>query len=223
MALISLKAIFYDWFGWNIRFFEVLNTGLPEAGQPLAHIGSALGNYWAAPFMLTALVLWARQTRRAGSATSATKISIQAYRFGWACLLALLVTGLLKWGLDFARPGTVLGHGVRILAPVERSHGFPSGHSVYAALVLCALWPLVLWPSRILLLLLLLWVGYARVAMGAHFPADVVAGWIVGASCLLAAGAALSRARARTPTTEPSAFINYPNDRSRKNNTNEIY
>jgi len=220
---MNLKTVFYDWHGWNTRLFELLNSGLPEAAQPLAHIGSALGNYWAAPILVVALTLWARHAQVTGSGLSSIKIRLQAYRFGWACLLALVLTGLLKWGLDFARPGTALGHSVRILASVERSHGFPSGHSVYAALVLGTLWPLASRPVRGALLLMLLWVGYARVAMGAHFPADVIAGWLVGALCLLAAGAAPSFPIPRVLTAAARAFGYQPGNAAKKSKANEIY
>jgi len=220
---MNLKTVFYDWYGWNTWLFELLNAGLPEAARPLAYIGSALGNYWAAPIMVVALALWARHAQVTGFGLSPVKIRLQAYRFGWACLLALVLTGLLKWGLDFARPGTALGHSVRILAPVERSHGFPSGHSVYAALVLGALWPLASRPVRGALLFMLLWVGYARVAMGAHFPADVMAGWLVGAVCLLAVGAASSLPTPRVPTAAPRAFAHQPGNTAKNNRANEVY
>jgi len=183
MASVDLKWIFYDWYGWNVQLFEVLNTGLPVAAQPLAHVGSALGSYWAAPFMLAALALWARYAQAISPTISPVKIRLQAYCFGCACLLVLISTSVLKWGLDFPRPSAALIHSVRVLAPVERSHSFPSGHSVYAALVFAALWPLAGAGFRFVLVVFLFWVGFARIAMGAHFPADVLGGWLVGAGC----------------------------------------
>ena len=188
---MDLKWVFYDWYGWNRSLFETLNSGLPEAAQPLAHLGSALGSYWAAPFMLAALLLWAKHSQ-APLASSPASVVGQAHRFALACLLALVVTSLLKWGLDLPRPATVIASGVRVLAPVESTHGFPSGHSVYTALVLGTLWPLVSRRIQAALVVALLWVGYSRIAMGAHFPADVLAGWLVGAGCFIAAAAALA-------------------------------
>lgn len=191
---MDLKWVFYDWYGWNRSLFETLNSGLPEAAQPLAHLGSALGSYWAAPFMLAALLLWAKHSQ-APLARSPARIIGQAHRFALACLLALVVTSVLKWGLDFPRPAIVIANGVRVLAPVESTHGFPSGHSVYAALVLGTLWPLLSRRLQAALVVTILWVGYSRIAMGAHFPADVLAGWLVGAACFIAATAALARMR----------------------------
>ena len=51
---MNLKWVFYDWHGWNRSLFETLNNGLPEAARPLAYLGSAVGSYWTAPFMLAA-------------------------------------------------------------------------------------------------------------------------------------------------------------------------
>ena len=189
---MNLKWVFYDWHGWNRSLFETLNNGLPEAARPLAYLGSAVGSYWTAPFMLAALLFWARHSQVTQSSLQ-VRIVGQAQRFALACLLALVVTSLLKWGLDLPRPATVIGNGVRVLTLVEPSRGFPSGHSVYIALVVGALWPLVARRTLAALVVALCWVGYSRIAMGAHFPADVLAGWLVGAACVIAA------ALARTP------------------------
>jgi membrane-associated phospholipid phosphatase len=47
--------------------------------------------------------------------------------------------------------------------------------------------------GRTLLAILPLWVGISRINVGAHFPADVLAGYFCGASGLLANKAAESR------------------------------
>ena len=57
----------------------------------------------------------------------------------------------------------------------------PSGHSTYAALIAGTLWPLVGDRLRLLLVSYVVSVGWSRVAAGMHFPADVLAGWTIGA------------------------------------------
>jgi signal peptidase II len=195
MVFMNLKTVFYDWYGWNRSLFEAINGGLPESAGFLAQVGSALGSYWAAPLMLAALAIWARWAGAQRRSGYAERIATQAQRFGWACLLALVVASLLKWGFDMARPATALGAATRVLAPVDPRHSFPSGHAVYAALVLVALWPLANKFIRPLLIVTLLWAGWGRIAMGAHFPADVLGGWLVGMLCFQTVAAFTGRSK----------------------------
>ena len=187
---MNLKLLAYEWLGLNQMLFEGINGALPASLEGLVRAGSALGNYWAAPLVLAALLIWGR---RCADAERGTRITDRAILFGWAFLLAFAVTSALKWGLDLPRPGTVLGQAAHVLANEEPAHGFPSGHSVYAALVVIAMWPVVSASGRAILLAGLLWVGYSRVSLGAHFPADVVGGWMVGLACLVAANGLIQR------------------------------
>ena len=66
-------------------------------------------------------------------------------------------------------------------------HSFPSGHSTFVFLLLTSLAPGAAWPIRWLLLGLALWVSWARIAVGAHFPADVLGGALLGIFCALVA------------------------------------
>jgi len=71
----------------------------------------------------------------------------------------------------------------------EVSSSFPSGHSMSSAVVYVTLGALLArtaarWPQRIYLiaaaLLLSGLIGVSRVAMGVHYPTDVLAGWLAG-------------------------------------------
>ena len=181
---MTFTWVAYDWLGANQRLFGAINGGLPLHLQFLAHMGSAVGNYWAAPAVFAALLGW---SRRARSPDRSDTVRRQAYLFGLSFLLAFGLAALLKWGVDMPRPRLVLGSAVRLLAPEEARHGFPSGHSVYAILVALALWPLSVRPVRAALIVGVLWVGASRIALGAHFPADVAGGWLLALACYGAA------------------------------------
>lgn len=101
---------------------------------------------------------------------------------------------ILKNSFDRPRPDLV-AHYSHVM-----TSSFPSGHSMMAAigyLTLAALLASVEKARRVKLFLLLmaivltLLVGVSRVYMGVHWPTDVLAGWLIGATwamaCLLVA------------------------------------
>lgn len=107
----------------------------------------------------------------------------------WRALLAMLLASgsaaLLKQGFQHPRPFT-LGLGTQWL-PHSATVGFPSSHATTAAaLAACFLLAPLGWPARALALAAALAVSWSRIALGLHFPSDVLAGWLVGIGCGLA-------------------------------------
>lgn len=70
-----------------------------------------------------------------------------------------------------------------------RSWSFPSGHSI-AAMIVCSCLIIIIWrhlgPSvgrtllTLLLSLIILFIGYSRIYVSAHYPSDVLGGWSLG-------------------------------------------
>jgi len=127
--------------------------------------------------------------------------------------LVIVIVGVLRSDIPLMLSGTsiwvVLGIGSFLKQLFRRARpltdyaakiwldklSFPSGHTTgstiaygmlgYYALTLLALpWSIIVFA---LCSLLIVGVGTSRVYLGAHFPSDVVAGWILGAVGLLAA------------------------------------
>jgi len=111
-----------------------------------------------------------------------------------ACLAAIPVGGLLsvtlKAAFDAVRPAGVLDLSlIHIVGPVLQQHSFPSGHTITAFAAATALaasgWAgrgtiASRWANGALYVGASL-VGVSRVAVGAHWPVDILAGACVGA------------------------------------------
>lgn len=64
----------------------------------------------------------------------------------------------------------------RLIGKPESLYSLPIGHATYMAVVAAASWPLLRWCGRLRLMAVAMAVGWSRIVLGAHFPADVVAG-----------------------------------------------
>ena len=114
-------------------------------------------------------------------------MSALALAFGWAA--TSLTVQYLKWLLDRSRPPMTAW-------TFARGDAFPSGHAAQAVYVYLSLGLVLLGSAApagrrllggllgkscwVILLSVPLAVGYSRVALGVHWPSDVVAGWAVG-------------------------------------------
>lgn len=114
-----------------------------------------------------------------------------------ALLITVLLTLLYVHGIKhlaaLPRPAAVLGHeGFAIIGPTLKAGSFPSGHTATVFALAALLGAHLPWRHLSLLLLFAGLVGISRVAVGAHWPTDVLAGaaggWLAGL-----AGIALAR------------------------------
>ena len=103
---------------------------------------------------------------------------------GLSAGLALGVGKVISELVDRARPFVQDPHGVHLFAAHAADPGFPSDHATGAFAVAMALWLRNRrWGTVALIAAALLSVG--RVAIGVHFPSDVVAGAVLGCAAAL--------------------------------------
>jgi len=116
-----------------------------------------------------------------------THVSNQSsLKFGLACLLLLPVATFIKFVFKRQRPGTIYAGSMRV-----KSYSFPSSHA-YSAVIGSGYFAMQaalaqMWWFVGLLTLLVLVVGTSRVRLGAHYPSDVTAGWLLGVVLLCTA------------------------------------
>lgn len=175
-----LRHWVYDWGGLNTQLMLWINRSMSADWVGLARTLSALGSYWGAPLMVLLLLGW-RVAKRSESA------ALAPFRFGVGVPTAMLLAWIVKTAFALPRPSDLYANDMAwVFVEPDSLYAFPSGHAVYTAAVVACLWPLCSWPFRLLLLGLAAAVGWSRVALGAHFPADVVAGYMLGGACVVA-------------------------------------
>ncbi|MFN8218405.1 MAG: phosphatase PAP2 family protein [Solirubrobacterales bacterium] len=108
--------------------------------------------------------------------------------------LALAIGKVISELVDRARPFVVDSGGVHLFSAHSADPGFPSDHATAAFAIATAIFLRHRrWGIFALLAAAVLSVG--RVAIGVHYPSDVLAGAALGAACALALWAPFFRAR----------------------------
>lgn len=133
--------------------------------------------------------LWANVTFVGDTLTALAVALVVAIRFPKVALVTLLAALLggvaiqiIKYALALPRPPAVLAPGeFTLIGPGIKSRSFPSGHTATAFLMMGVFTRAVSLPTtKVLLLALALLIGISRVAVGVHWPVDVMVGGAIG-------------------------------------------
>jgi len=106
-------------------------------------------------------------------------------RVFWALVLGALVAGMISRGvkvwIPLPRPAAMLDASqITIIGARLTSHSFPSGHTVSAFSFVIAWLALLGWWRALPFVVIAMLVGFSRIAVGAHWPVDVLAGALIG-------------------------------------------
>jgi membrane-associated phospholipid phosphatase len=187
-----MKETLYDWGGANVWLFHAINDIRFEWLDRVMLLGTTLGDHILFPLYLGVLTLVALVVVSKPFQDSAHhRVRVSRWMaviavFSLAYLFDGLLLGLVKPLLDFPRPPLALPPGtLNIVGVPEYHHSLPSGHSSFAMLVTASLWPVLNRNWRVAGVCFVLWVGISRVSLGAHFPADVMAGFLSSLAVVL--------------------------------------
>ncbi len=179
----ALNGIFY--FDWEMQLMEWLQ----------AHIGSSGLGFW----LISNLSAFGEEL---------LLVAIMGFLYwglnkefgkylGVNVLMANVWNPMIKNVFLRLRPYFVEGYNVKLLRKIDsgadamdvaaQGYSFPSGHScssvtAYGSLAAHEKRKKLLWVLAVVLPLL---VGFSRVAVGAHYPTDVLCGWLLGVAVVL--------------------------------------
>lgn len=189
----SLKENFYDWHGANEWIFFKVNSIHTPFYDHVMKLLSDFGKHEHFKYYAILAVLYAI----ASTAVKKFKGSggVRQHICKWIGVILVLAvaypasgltTKYLKNEFSYERPYQKFGsEQVVWLEKHEASkanQSFPSGHATFIMFLLVAFWPAFTENMRWLAMILALAVGWSRLALGVHFPADVVGGFIIGAT-----------------------------------------
>jgi membrane-associated phospholipid phosphatase len=190
-----MKAILYDWVGLNVWLFHLINGIHGPWIDAFMRLGTRLGDHANFTLYLPMIALFAVYSLRASPDRAALWVEVLGVLSIAYVIDGWLVTWIKLW-LDLPRPLTALPAGsVIVVGPPEFRHSLPSGHAAFAMLLAASLWPAMDRPTRLAAAAFVLWVGVSRISVGAHFPADVVAGYLLTLGLVLAIRAFVTRLR----------------------------
>ncbi len=159
----------YDWFGLNQSIFlSINNLHAPVLDQFMLFV-TFLGHPRLYPFYIasTLLLMWFKPGMMPQRNVVTFAVSY--------IVTSIFLVPLLKSFFDYPRPLIILGkQNVTVLGNPDTLHSFPSGHSAYVILLAASLFPDIPRLGKIALITFTLLVCVSRIAVGAHFPADIV-------------------------------------------------
>ena len=172
--MISPEMPFYSWWGLNKAIFLIVN-GLHAPWWDafmlaVTNVGSAgTFHYW---IVMALLLAWVRP---------AMMPQLNVVVFGAGYVATGFLVPWLKSLADFPRPLAALGReAVTVVGHAAHGGSFPSGHATFVFLLCAALSPGVPKAVRWGLWIFAAIVALSRMVVGAHFPADVLGGALLG-------------------------------------------
>lgn len=187
----NMRDLWYDWLGVNTWLFKKINelSDIPVYSSLMKFV-TVFGDKKLLPYIVAMIAIFfiisfiARVfTKKGGNNT---------YLFLWVNIFLVMGAGLfavnhtisyIKNQSAYPRPYVVLPAKSIIqleFQPAEDANrSFPSGHVAIITILVMALWPVLSENFRWGGILLIFGVAWSRMALGVHFPMDVLSGFFI--------------------------------------------
>jgi signal peptidase II len=177
-----LKWILYEWCGLNEWLFLRIHGDDTRPGVAVVMKGlSLLGDYRLVPAYLALGLALTWFLRRSGRGDAASSVRGANWRLLIGYAICFVLVGTLKVTFELPRPDSTLNvDAIPAAVDGDLRYSLPSGHAAFVALLAMSLWPLLQLRGRVAIGAFVLAVGYSRIWLGSHYPADVVAGYFCG-------------------------------------------
>lgn len=167
----------YDWFGFNKTLFLLINRIHALIYDQIMFAASWLGHPNLYPLYMVAVLLLAWKKTAWMPVRNVVVFSISYV------LISIVLVPVFKVYFDYPRPWEVFGgESIALLGASDSNHSFPSGHAAYVVLMAASLRTALPFWGRKLMLIFAVLGCFSRVSVGAHFPADVLAGAVISLS-----------------------------------------
>ena len=187
--MVTPETQLYNWWGLNRAIFLWINGLHAPWWDTVMLAATNAGSADTFPYWIAMALLlgWFRSA-------AMPRLNVAVFATGF------VATGLLapwlKSAANFPRPLAALGRDlVTLVGPEAHAASFPSGHAAFVVLMCAALSPGVPRVIKWGLWIFAIAVGLSRVVVGAHFPADVLGGAILGLVVAVVARIVLLAAR----------------------------
>lgn len=178
MALSKMVSCEMSYFSqlhnWELPLVEAVQSIRTEASDKCFLFLNMFDTFL--PYLLILVTTWHLKDKKKG--------------FHLAILqsLGVFLYASIKYLVAEPRPYEIMPS-LKILA--TSGYGFPSGAALSSMIALGFI-SFFLHPTKLLVkvlcILLIIFIGIARIYLGAHFPSDVVGGWLIGLAILLLYG-----------------------------------
>jgi len=191
-------SLLYDWAGHNLKIFDFFNNITENISvlRILKFITDYIGYYKMFPihFVLLIFVMYViSHVKHRDIKTEVIYIrSIITLLF--SIILAGTIGEIAKETLRVVRPycsetiaiNEKVASIMHYASAMDKCYkSFPSGHSLYVVTLILSIWPTLNTTFRYVGASTILLVLLSRVVLGAHFPADVLYGALIGATITL--------------------------------------